>query len=113
MKRAPLLLLLIAGLIPAVQMPAQNAPGPNDAPLVLTGALPLRNLRGRIDHLAFDSVHNRLFVSALGNNTEEIVGVGSQTVLRTIFNLPTPQGVVYSPETNKIFVGSDEGKLYV
>ncbi|MGB8061237.1 MAG: hypothetical protein WCF26_05030 [Candidatus Sulfotelmatobacter sp.] len=27
--------------------------------------------------------------------------------------MPTPQGVVYSPETNKLFVGSDEGKLYI
>ena len=27
--------------------------------------------------------------------------------------MPTPQGVAYSPETNKLFVGSDEGKLYI
>lgn len=27
--------------------------------------------------------------------------------------MPTPQGVAYSPETNKLFVGSDQGKLYV
>ena len=71
------------------------------------------NVKGRIDHFAFDPMHNRLFVSALGNNTEEIIGIGSQTVVHTISGVPTPQGVAYSPETNKLFVGSDEGKLYV
>jgi hypothetical protein len=27
--------------------------------------------------------------------------------------VPAPQGVVYSPETNKLFVGNDEGKLFI
>jgi DNA-binding beta-propeller fold protein YncE len=27
--------------------------------------------------------------------------------------VPAPQGVAYSPETNKLFVVSDEGKLFV
>jgi DNA-binding beta-propeller fold protein YncE len=79
---------------------------------VLTGAIPLPNVKGRIDHFGFDPTHNRLFVSALGNNTEEIIGVSAQTVIHTISGVPTPQGVLYSPETNKLFVGSDEGKLY-
>ena len=106
--------LLLAVMVVAVKMFAQNNPAPlNNAPLVLTGAMPLPNVRGRIDHLAFDSDHNRLFISALGNNTEDVVGIGSQTVLHTISAVPTPQGVAYSPETNKLFVGSDEGKLYV
>ncbi|MGC1374262.1 MAG: hypothetical protein WA824_19150 [Candidatus Sulfotelmatobacter sp.] len=88
-----------------------NGLPPKASPLVLTGAIPLPNVKGRIDHFALDSTHNRLLVSALGNNTEEVVGIGSQTVLHTIPDLPTPQGVAYSPETNKIFVGSDQGKL--
>ena len=80
---------------------------------MLTGAIPLPNVKGRIDHFAFDPTHNRLFVSALGNNTEEIIGIGAQTVVHTISAVPTPQGVAYSPETNKLFVGSDKGKLYI
>ena len=80
---------------------------------MLTGAIPLPNVKGRIDHFAFDPTHNRLFVSALGNNTEEIIGIGAQTVVHTISGVPTPQGVAYSPETNRLFVGSDEGKLHV
>lgn len=91
----------------------KSPPPPSAAPLVLTGAIPLPNVRGRIDHFGFDPLHNRLFVSALGNNTEEIIGISAQTVIHTISGVPIPQGVVYSPETNKLFVGSDEGKLYV
>jgi hypothetical protein len=51
---------------------------------------------GRIDHFGFDPGHNRLFVSALGSNTEEIIGIGAQTVVHTISGVPTPQGVAYS-----------------
>jgi hypothetical protein len=66
---------------------------------VLTGAIPLPNVKGRIDHFGLDPVHNRLFVSALGNNTEEVMGIGAQTVVHTISGVPFPQGVAYSPET--------------
>jgi integrase len=45
--------------------------------------------------------------------TEKIIGLSSQTVTHSISGVPSPQGVVYSPETNKLFVGSDEGKLYI
>jgi DNA-binding beta-propeller fold protein YncE len=88
---------------------------PNSAtsePLILTGAIPLPNVQGRIDHFAFDP-KNRLFVSALGNNSEEVISLSAQRVVHSITGVPTPQGVVYSPETNKLFVASDEGKVYV
>lgn len=109
-----------AGLVPvvivavAIQAWGQKDSSPaSAAPLVLTGAIPLPNVKGRIDHFGLDPTHNRLFVSALGNNTEEIIAIGAQTVIHTISGVRSPQGVVYSPETNKLFVGSDEGKLYV
>ena len=82
-------------------------------PLVLTGSIPLPGVKGRIDHLGIDSTHNKLLVSALGNNTEEILGISTQTMAHTISGVPVPQGVVYSPETNKFFVGSEEGKLFI
>jgi DNA-binding beta-propeller fold protein YncE len=81
-------------------------------PFVLTGAIPLDNVRGRIDHFGFDP-KNRLFVSALGNNTEEVIDLSAQRVVHTISGVPAPQGVVYSPETNKLFVASTKGKLYI
>jgi len=81
-------------------------------PLVLTGAVPLPNVQGRIDHLGFDG-KGHLFVSALGNNSEEVIDLSAGTRDRSISGIPRPQGVAYSPEFNKLFIGSDEGKLYV
>jgi DNA-binding beta-propeller fold protein YncE len=106
-----LVLVLIAAC--TIQVCAQKNAPPPSAPLVLTGAIPLPNVKGRIDHFGLDPMHNRLFVSALENNTEEIIGISAQTVIHTISGVPKPQGVVYSPETNKLFVGSDEGKLCI
>jgi len=76
------------------------------------GTIPLPNVHGRMDHFAFDP-ETRLFVSALGNNSEEVISTGSQKVVHTIKGVPVPQGVAYSPETNEVFIGSDEGKLYI
>jgi WD40 repeat protein len=80
-------------------------------PLVLTEAIPLEGVKGRFDHFA--SSGKRLFVSALGNNAVEVIDIGGRTLQRTITGVPKPQGVVFSPETNKLFVGSGEGKLYI
>jgi WD40 repeat protein len=81
-------------------------------PLVLTGAIALPGVQGRIDHLASDH-KGRLFVSALGNNSEEVLDLSAGRLVHSIAGLPIPQGVAYSPEENKLFVGSDEGKLYI
>ena len=82
------------------------------APMVLTGVIPLGNVQGRIDHLSIDP-KGRLFLSALGNNSEEVIDLSASTPAHSIAGIPKPQGVVYCPDVNKIFVGSDEGKLYI
>ena len=82
-------------------------------PLTLTGSIPLPNVQGRIDHFGFDPKGRVLFISALGNNTEEVVDLVAQRRIHVIAGIPSPQGVVYSPETNKIFVGSEKGKLSI
>jgi DNA-binding beta-propeller fold protein YncE len=97
----------------AVSLPAQkDSATTNAAPLVLTGAIPLDNVHGRIDHFGFDP-KDRLFVSALGSNTQEVIDLSAQRVVHTITGIPAPQGVAYSPETNKLFVASTKGKLYI
>lgn len=103
--------VLIVGV--AAHLSAQKSSTHTEArPLVLTGAIPLPSVQGRIDHFGFDP-NNRLFVSALGNNTEEVLDLGDQRVVHSIAGVPTPQGVVYSPETNKLFVASAKGKVYI
>lgn len=93
-------------------VPSQKTPTSHAVPLVLTGAIPLGTVQGRMDHFAFDP-KNRLFLSALGNNTEEVIDLSAQRVVHTITGVATPQGVAYSPETSKLFVASGKGKLYI
>jgi DNA-binding beta-propeller fold protein YncE len=104
------LLLVAAGF--GVLAAQENSKSATPAPIVRTGVIPLPNVQGRIDHFAFDP-KNRLFLSALGNNTEEIIDLGAQRVVHSIGGVLTPQGVAYSPETNKIFVASAKGKLSI
>jgi DNA-binding beta-propeller fold protein YncE len=54
-----------------------------------------------------------LFLSALGNNTVEVIDISGRTLAHTITGVPHPQGVVYAPDANKLFVGSSMGKLYI
>jgi DNA-binding beta-propeller fold protein YncE len=108
-----LALAFLVAPVTYVSVSAQKSATPATiAPLVLTGAIPLPNVQGRIDHFGFDP-KSRLFVSALGNNTEEIIDLSAQRVVHTITGVPAPQGVLYSPETNKLFVASTKGKLYI
>lgn len=96
----------------AIAAAAQTSGPPHQArPLVLTGAIPLAGVRGRIDHFGVDT-KGRLFVSALGNNTEEVLDLSAGRAVRSL-SVPRPQGVVYAPASNELFVGSDEGKLYI
>ena len=89
----------------------ESAPLEPPRPLVQTEAIPLEGVKGRFDH--FGTSGKLLFVSALGNNTVEVIGISSRTLEHTITGVPNPQGVVYAPEVNKLFVGSSKGKLYV
>ncbi|NDQ57066.1 MAG: YncE family protein [Acidipila sp.] len=90
----------------------QDSPAPQDVrPLVLTEAIPLEGIKGRFDH--FGTSGRKLFVSALGNNTVEVIDVSARALAHTITGVPNPQGVIYAPEANKLFVGSSQGKLYI
>ena len=93
-------MLLVAG-VPAL---AQA-----HSPLRLERTIPLPDVKGRVDHLAFDVDNDRLFVAALGNNTVEVIDVKSGKVIRTIGGLAEPQGVIYQPESKRLWIanGSD------
>lgn len=82
-----------------------------EKPLVLRAEIPIEGVKGRLDHLA--SGKGMLFVSALGNNTVEVIDLTRGRVTHSITGIPAPQGLAYSPEANKLFVASDEGKLFI
>jgi WD40 repeat protein len=65
----------------------------------------LKSLSGRIDHMAVDLVHQRLFICALGNNTLEIADYNSGNYLHTI-KIEEPQGVIYILSTDRFIVTS-------
>ena len=110
-----LALLTILALPLAARIAAQKGLAADDnAPLILTAQIPLPGVHGRFDHFAFDpSEPGRVFISALGNNSLEIINSVEGTEVHRISSIPEPQGVTFAPGLNKIFVASRKGKLYI
>lgn len=75
------------------------------APVQLELAIPLANVAGRIDHLAIDVTHQRLFVAELGNGSVDAVDLSSGET-RRIGGLKEPQGLAYLPDRNELVVAS-------
>src|SRR5262249_29699438 len=71
--------------------------------------IPLPGVYGRIDHYGWDSKRGVLLVSALGNNTMEIVDQWRRS--HTVEGLEHPQSSVYIPDLDRIAVSSQSGKL--
>jgi WD40 repeat protein len=87
---------------------------PQTNSLKLIASITLPDVSGRIDHLSFDSKHQLIFVAALGNNSVEAVHLKSKKVVHTIKNLHEPQGVIFIPESNSIFVANgDNGECII
>src|SRR6266566_4411523 len=81
------------------------------APLKLTQTIALPGVEGRIDHVAFDAAGERLFVCALGNNTVEVIDLRKAERIHSITGLGAPQGIVYIPELDRLFVANDKGGI--
>ncbi|HEX7761228.1 MAG TPA: hypothetical protein VF459_17100 [Caulobacteraceae bacterium] len=73
-------------------------------PLVLERTIALKDVAGRIDHLAVDTVHGRLFVAELDNGSVEAVDLKSGAVLGRIAGLHEPQGLAYLPAQDELVV---------
>ncbi len=82
-----------------------------DAELQLKQTISLSGVEGRIDHLDLDGAGERLFVCALGNNTAEVLDLRKGERVHSITGLGAPQGLVYVPELNRLFVANDKGGL--
>src|SRR5437899_1886870 len=77
----------------------------------LKQTVPLPGVEGRIDHFALDASGERLFVCALGNNTVEVLDLRKGDRIRSITGLGAPQGIVYIPELDRLFVANDKGGI--
>lgn len=93
---------------------ATAAAGREFSPLQLEEEIPVPQVAGRLDHFTADAKRRRLFVSALGNNTVEVIDVFAGKVIQTIKGLNEPQGPLYVPGFDKLYVASaGDGKVRV
>lgn len=106
MPSAAALVLLLA--LPSARRAAEPAA------LRQVQTIPLVNVEGRIDHMGVDVQGQRLFVSALGNNTLEVLDLREGKRLTSLTGLREPQGVFFVPKENRIFVANgDDGTCRV
>ena len=83
-------------------------------PLQLEEEIPVPGVAGRLDHFTADVKRKRLFVSALGNNTVEVIDTFAGRVIRSIKGLSQPQGPLYVPGFDKLYIANAEnGKMNV
>ena len=81
--------------------------------LMLEAKIPLGDVKGRIDHLAIDVAHRRLFVAELGNNTVAVIDVDGRKVVRRLAGFDEPQGVAYLARTDTLYVANGgSGELH-
>lgn len=98
-------------LLVAVFCIVASSKAERESALTLVKTIPLPGVQGRIDHFAFDSSGQRLFVCALGNNSLEIIDVGKGERIHSITGLGSPQGVAYLPGIDRIVVASDQAGI--
>src|SRR5712664_3181455 len=85
------------------------------APLPLIQKIPVPGVAGRIDHFTAFPKRRLLIFAGLGNNSMEIVNTFQAKVVQSVKGLDEPQGVLYVPGLDKIFVanaGSGVVKVY-
>jgi hypothetical protein len=78
----------------------------NDEPLQIVQTIPLPEIDGRIDHFSIDVKGKRAFLAALAKNTLEVVDLQAGHVTQTLSGFAKPQGVLFVPELNKLFVAT-------
>jgi YVTN family beta-propeller protein len=90
----------------ALALATACAPVQAAEPLRLEAKIPLGQVVGRIDHMAFDLARKRLFVAELGNDSVGVVDVAARQVVHRIAGLRSPQGVGYLPSLDLLFVAN-------
>jgi hypothetical protein len=65
-------------------------------------AIPLPNVKGRLDHMDVD-VDKRLLVAGLENGSVEVVDLKSGQWIKSLPGFRKPQGIAYLKSLNKLF----------
>jgi DNA-binding beta-propeller fold protein YncE len=81
----------------------------DEPPLKLVQTIPLRGPASRLDHLALDAKHGRLFVANMANSSLDVVDLKAGKLLKQIPGQKGIQGIAYAPDLDRIFVGNEAG----
>jgi DNA-binding beta-propeller fold protein YncE len=104
-----LIRLLSSGLAVSMSLPVADAASGRSPPLAEVQVVALPGVQRRIDHFAVDSAGQRLFVSALGNHTLEVVDLAAGKRITSIPGLDEPQGVAWLSSIHRIIVATRAG----
>ena len=74
--------------------------------LQLVRTITLPGVNGRIDHMDIDLARQHLFVSALGNDTVEVVDLASGKRIQTLSGFHESQGVGYDKHSDRLVVAN-------
>jgi WD40 repeat protein len=74
--------------------------------LELKVRIALPSVTGRMDHLGVDIKGQRLFATAFNNHTVEVIDLQARQRVRTLSDLKEPQGALYDPSVNRLFISS-------
>jgi hypothetical protein len=111
---AVIALFAVTTFILNMQAAAQTKSIREIMPLQLEEQIPIPGVPGRLDHFSADVKRKRLFISALGNNSVEVIDVFAGKVTHSITGLSEPQGVLYVPEFDQLFVANaGDGKVNI
>lgn len=78
-------------------------------PLVRTAKIPLKGVAGKLDHIAVDSMNQRLFLANKPNNTLDIVDLKTGSLVKQIPDQGKVSGVAYASDLDMIYVGNGVG----
>ena len=67
----------------------------------------------RLDHMALDGKRDRLYVANSGNSTLDVVDLKTGAVLKSLTGLEGVQGVVYVPESDRVFTALASGQCHI
>ena len=99
---------LVIGLTFALALVAEGVGAESKPALELSQRISLPGVKGRIDHLAFASESDRLFICARGNNSVEVVDLRDGKRVHSISGLGAPQAIAYVPKPERLYVATDE-----
>jgi len=113
MRSGGLVVGAACGLIAVYIATPLRAVEPPSAPLQRVQTIPLAGPEGRLDHLALDPVHHRLFVANMPNSSLDVVDLALGKLIRQVPGQRGIQGIAYAPDLNLIFVGDGGGECNV